>query len=495
MLSFAALRDLARIVKRGIPKRSQYISLSSLGDTSELTSRFFRALTDSTERSEQVISKTVFNVTTSDALYKSHKSQIKQQLLNSLFVLDLDEAGYSELTKRKHLNNRAAFLASELVSLGPDALAESIAEDGLREALEIEAWANAMQFAAILRYIATYAGHDEERRKYSEEYFRIEEIEHAEQRARDSYSEIICAFTATGGEKYEMAEVAERAMPPLEESYAKHPTFGLANLRFLLKTVAFQSRQNYRDSLSACDEYKALLAGQFKRFANPDRLGELAYKRLVCLLQLGEYDNARKAAHECETFVTYGANNWFHLQEYKFLLAMHTVRFEEARTLFEEANRQERMKLLPEYSRERWRIFGIHLDVAQNRIPEFRSATELMKHLRIYSKDKGGFNASMLILQILVLADRGKTNAISQRIDALNKYRARYLKDEGNAQASIFFYLLTLVGQNMPRIGAMLRDAEPLIQEFRSATGPALDGIQILPYEWLWDHLTAALLA
>ena len=492
-LSLASLRDLARIVKRGIPERAQYLSRASLHDSGDVTSRFFQALAEGGEKSDSDLAKSIFGKSASDNVYKVHKSQIKQLLLNTLFVLDLDAVGYSEQTKRYRRNNKAAFLAPELLSMGADALAQSIAEAGLREAQEIEAWANAQQFAVILRNIAAYSGHEVERAKYVDEYFRIAEIERAEQQAMTSYEEIICAFTTTGGEKYKMAEVAGRALPGLEESYAKHPTFGLANSRFLLKAAVFQARQNYHDSLAVCEEYQALLAGRFKAFANADRLSEVAFKRLVCLLQIREYEKARDAAAHCAKLIPQGSNNWFRLREYEFLLEMHAERFEVARQILEETRRHERFELLPEHGRERWRIFEDHIDLAQGSLPEFRTEKELLKHLRIYSSDKSGFNASILILQILLLAERGKTNAISERIDALNKYRARHLKDEGNQQAHIFFDLLTLVGQNMHRIAATLREAEPLIQEFHAATGPALDGIQILPYNWLWNRLTIAL--
>ncbi len=493
LLSFAALRDLARTVKRGLPERGQYISRANYHDSHDLASRYFRALADSPEQTEQALAQEIFGTTPQDTRYKVHKTQMKERLLNSLFVLDVVGAGYSELTQR-HLNNdRDAFLATRLLKIGPDPLAKSVAEHGLREALALEAWPNVMQFASVLREIAAFNGKEQERLKFSQEYFRAAEIELAEQHALDSYTAIVAAFATTGGEKYEVAEIAERALPDLEAAYQKHGTFGLALQRFRLRAAALQVRQKYRETLPLCDEFEALLEKKFRAFANPDRKFEVAHKRLFCQMKLGENVAARRTAAVCERLLPRGAEGWFYLQEEKFLIETHTGHFDAARRIYEATLGEKRFAVLPENRTERWNIFERHLDYAQGRIPAFRSVASLLEHLPVYSKDKLGFNASLILLQIVLLAERGDVKAMGQRIQALRQYREEMLGDEGNEQLFALFALLDSLGENLERIPKWLREVRPQIKAFRNIKAAPFDGVQILSYEWLWDRFEMAL--
>ena len=492
LLSFAALRDLARTVKRGLPERNQYISRTHYHDSKELASSYFRALADGAA-SERELARELFGTTPQDTKYKVHKTQMKERLLNSLFVLDVKTANYSELTQRQLTNDRDAFLAKRLMKIGPDPLAKAIAEHGLREALEIEAWANAMQFAEVLRYVAAMNGDEKLRRTYSEEYLRCSEIERAEQHALDSYLAILSTFSRTGAEKPEAAEIAERALPDLEAAYQKHGTFGLALQRFRLRTSAVQARQNYRAALPMFDEFDALLKGKFRLFANPDRTFEVARARLFCQMKLEENEAARRTAALCEQLTNPGEDRWFYLQEEKLLIETHTGHFAAARRIYDATVAHERFALMPEHRTERWRIFAFHLDYAEGKIPAFRSAAMLLKHLRIYAKDKLGFNASLLMLQILLLAGRGDLKAMRSRIRVLQEYRREALGGEGNKQLHALFALLDRLAENIDRIPAMLREARPEIEAFRKSRGEPLDGVQILPYRWIWDRLAAAL--
>ena len=487
------LRDLAKIVGKSLPARDQFISRSMLHDARNINSNLFRHLVNEPSLDEELVSNHIFQVKPSNGLYKTHKSQFKELLLNTIFVLDFEAGGYNLRTQRLNQNDRAVFLSSVLVRLGIRRMARQIGEKALSESLELEYWSNARRLASILRDDAAQAGEPKRREKFAKEYYRVAELEIATQRAMDNLTAIVSAFAVTGSEKRELKAFALAAVEEIERASQLGRTFRVVQLHFRLKAAYLQIEENYEETLLLCNEYEDILNRDFRSFADTAALGEVYLKRAVCYSQIRDFREGSLAVEKCTKLIPYGSNNWFNLQEHNFLLSTHCLSFGSAREVYDLTVNHQRFISLPDYLRERWDVFRHHLEFAESKVPKSTNLSGVLKHLPVYSKDKSGFRASLLVLQTLILIDRGDFKSVLGRMDALRKYRLRHLKGEGHNQSNLFFKVLSTLEKCSFDISLTIVKAASEIKQLRERSKKNLEGIQILPYTWMWDHIVESL--
>ena len=89
------LKELARIVTLGRPKRIELLPRTSENQCGALLSLIEKGIADS----DQVAATKLYGSSTADLRYRATKSRLKKRLINTLFFLDLKEAGFAEHTR------------------------------------------------------------------------------------------------------------------------------------------------------------------------------------------------------------------------------------------------------------------------------------------------------------------------------------------------------------------------------------------------------------
>jgi hypothetical protein len=225
-------------------------------------------------------------------------------------------------------------------------------------------------------------------------------------------------------------------------------------------------------------------------------------RAMNCYLFLRDYELGYASVQKCALLFPKGSNNWFVYMEYYFLLTMHTQHFVEAEGIYKEISTHPRFESQPAHRLEKWRIFELYLKYALLSIPATAAFEEVHRpQLRIktflrsvptYTKDKQGFNVAVLVLQILYLLESEEFDGIISRMEALKTYKTRYLRGGSQRQSSLFFKML-LVMESSSFSFKLTKDKAQKYYELLLATksdsSDISEGLQILPFEWLWEQI------
>jgi hypothetical protein len=115
---------------------------------------------------------------------------------------------------------------------------------------------------------------------------------------------------------------------------------------------------------------------------------------------------------------------------------------------------------------------------------------KFINEISLFSKDKGGMNISILIIQILyAIAEKDYTKS-SDRIDGIAKYCSRYLKDDSTFRSNTFIKMLLQIPQANFHREASTRKTEKLFKQLQTvplASANQAHEIEIIPYEVLWE--------
>jgi len=282
--------------------------------------------------------------------------------------------------------------------------------------------------------------------------------------------------------------------PYMEENHS----FKLHLFGRMIHLLIYNSANDYVNTAKLCEE--AIAFFDKKGYDSGLPLQVFYYNLIVCYLQLKEFNKGQTVIDRCEYYFEEGTFNWFKLHELFFQLAMHTGHYEDAYRLYEKVTTHPRFDDKTPQIIEMWKIFQAYMFylIKMGKVPEGVVSEKLTKfkinkflnEIPLFSKDRSGMNISVLIVQILhFIADREYEKSI-ERIDSIEKYLTRYVKEHGTARSNAFIKMLLQIPVGNFHRENVLRKAERYIKQLLDLPLEAANQsheIEIVPFEALWD--------
>ena len=196
-------------------------------------------------------------------------------------------------------------------------------------------------------------------------------------------------------------------------------------------------------------------------------------------------------------------NNEIYLIHQFILLNIHCHNYSRAFNSFYKFALQTRFQKLPSSNVQTFQLLESYIqfllnigkinitdtEIDTSRIKKFR-INKFLNDVPVHSKLKTGSNIAILIIHVLFLLTMKKHNTIIDRVEALNQYCYRYLRNDESFRYNCFIKMLiqmTKADFNRIRTERYTVDlhkrlkANPMMQ-----SGIALE-TEIIPYEDLWE--------
>jgi hypothetical protein len=168
---------------------------------------------------------------------------------------------------------------------------------------------------------------------------------------------------------------------------------------------------------------------------------------------------------------------------------MHTEHFLEAQETLTEVLDNPRFQSLPSHQQERWVLYRAYLNYALGHPIKIAGLTDLTNDIPSHFKDKSGYFAAAYILYALILLKNRDFATLDRRMEAIRSYGKRHLNESENAQSHYFLKLLTILNQAGYDPILASKKSKNAYQKLTKASADALTGAQVLPYDWLWNHI------
>ena len=115
---------------------------------------------------------------------------------------------------------------------------------------------------------------------------------------------------------------------------------------------------------------------------------------------------------------------------------------------------------------------------------------KFMNEVPSYSQDKRGANISILVIQILFTIVQKNYNKSIDRIEAIEKYTSRHLKQDDNFRSNCFIKMLMEIPKESFKKEAVAQKADRYrrkLAEMPLAKANQAFHIEVIPYEHLWE--------
>lgn len=474
-----------KIKEKGVRKRKSQAKVD----------KFYELIVSGVLETNEDAATYFFNASPVHVGFRKLKTSLKNQLLEEVSYLDLNNSssspydlayinGWKNLATTKMLFNQGAAYSGA-----------KAAHKILKKAREYEFTELALNACRALRsYYATRFPNLTLFEKYNtlvSDYTNRYTIENM---AEEYYLLLTRYFIGSKAGYPQVAEHAEKYCSELEPHLRQKPTFRLIRSYYQIRVASYMCRHDYINTLAYCDE--ALHKISSKPFFSPEMGNFFYFQKIVCCIQLNQYDAGKKITEALLQYEDPGSFNWFQNRILSIQLAMHTSNYQEAYSIFQQTTAQPSFKHLDPTNLERWKIHEAYLMYLSHMEDLTIDATPLNQNFRIskflnqvpiYSLDKRGMNIPILVVHILFTLAQKRYDVASNRIDAIARYSTRYLVRDDTLRSNLFIHMLIAINKSNFNPIAVERKAKHwyklLLKEPKAHSNY---DIEIIPYEVLW---------
>jgi hypothetical protein len=494
------LRELAYVLKK-----NSLQPISSSGQFLDKNSKmgyFFEGIAKGRYATDEEAALELYG-DSSSASYRKMKSELLDRMLNALTHFDSRQAHFTDYQRAYYECYKEWSLVKILTGQNANTAAMSLAVKLLRQAEKYEFNLLAMDIASYLRI--QYSLRESNDKKYREacalfDHYRT--VYDAENQAEQVYTLLSVQAVNSRAKDEKTRELAARGHADIAPYLERFQSGKLHLYGRLIELALHNANRDYRRALDCCRANIAFF--QAKPYQANAPIQIFLYEKLICHIQLRQFEEGRATADQCAGLMPEGSFNWFKYKELLLQLCFHSAHYEAANDLLGSITAHPRFAFLPENTQEAWRVYEaygqflaqIGLAPALPNSGKFKMG-KFLNEIPIFSKDKSGANIIVMVIQYLFLLLDRKYAQVIDRAAVMSQYCYRYLSGRHTTRSFHFFKMLIQVPAGKFELDLVRKKAEKHLEQL-SATPLDISNqafeIEVIPYEILWET-TLSLLA
>lgn len=218
--------------------------------------------------------------------------------------------------------------------------------------------------------------------------------------------------------------------------------------------------------------------------------------QVVYSIQNREFEEGAMLLSKAQSYISPRSQHWFRLKENEIILNFHRGDYNTAVIAFFDAINKKNFVSVTPKDKQRWILYEAYVNLVletgnasySDRKKRF-SIQKFINDLPQFSKDKRSMNIPILIAQLLYFIIRKRYNHAIDRIEALDKYTSRYLRNDETFRSNCFIKMLLEIPKNSFNQIRVERAAQKYFERLIESDIDLIDQpfeIEIIPYERLW---------
>ena len=226
-----------------------------------------------------------------------------------------------------------------------------------------------------------------------------------------------------------------------------------------------------------------------------------AYKDIISnYLKLGLYKEAQKNLKESLALFSIRGYNFFNLKGLEFTLYANSKDYRNLYLMTLDVLASKTLKDF-QINLEQWKIREAFanillesgkIDESIKDHPKYKrfKLNKFLNEVEMFSKDKRGTNISILVVELMHFLIRKEYDKLLNRLDALNQYTYRYLRNDETLRSNCFIKMLLKLPEaeyHPLRTERYVKKYEKKLRENPFKISFKSIDVEIIPYEDLWD--------
>ncbi len=486
------LKELVKIVNRKRLSKIDVFDKTFLNQSNaNLYYKLYEGIESDKINDDAEAAKYLYGTDEKDAKFRKLKSRFKEKLVKTILLFNKDELFNYDQGKIYYECITDFQTIEVLVKLtGTSTLVIELIKDHYALCLKYKFYDILIKYSY---YLSTYFSLRGKTKKYYEEkanYLLYSEYNKNELDSRQIYNEIILQFTSSQPITETLLSKIKGCVDELENIVKKVDNDEIVYYYYYSKLLYEENTGSLDTIILYCDEIENILINNVYVYNNSKKVVILLY-RLKSFLHLRRYEEGIALYRKDISFFPQESSyNWFVLKEFEFKLYLQGNKIKEAYEVYESVLANKFYKRQVEELTEKWKIhhaYLVFMDSYLNNGDYKFSLAKFLNDVPINTRDKGGYNFAIRIVELLFQFARGEYNIIFQKMDGLRGYRTRYLNDNTYKRNHLFLSLL-LKAEKEGFDGKAMKKADwKEIDELRKLNTYIIADWEIMPYDVLWD--------
>ncbi len=441
-----------------------------------------------------------FDLYKSSSTAKSYlmlKSRTKERMLNLLFTMDSNKRMKTSYQKALYSCSRNIIAARLLILKGMRNVAVDYLRSALNTSLKFQFTEFQLLSARLLRMHESFVSTETKMNIYRNVIEKSGALLIAEIEMEELWEKIIVQIRKTAAPKEKLQKTISLSFKRAKEILKKHDSYSLWVNYYRVAVYYFHSQNKHEQVLKSIEECERYMKAN-PVFTDHAFISEMALQKLDTCLYLGNYELGKESAMVCQSIFNPGYINWIIFLEYYFLLCLHTQNYREAQIVFSDAIRHPKFASYPPERLEKWKIFEAFLfyiipdDAKHRRFNVYKFINEVP----IFSKDKRGYNLSIIIAQIALLIKMGDYDKVMDKFNSLKAYASRFVNINRNPRSFYFVkMLMTMLKYDFDpgKTESIAKKFFGKLQKTTMGNQSEIETLEVIPYDILWTDILVKL--
>lgn len=501
-MDFDVLKDLVQTITRNKIKSIEV--LGNPGEEKSRTELMYDGISSGKFKSEDDVAKFFFKSDSKDPNYRKLKNKLIRQLINTAFFVDVNQPAFNERAKAYFTAYRDFAAGVVFMTRNADKSGIYIFQLVLEQAIKYEFIDLAADVSRILRRQYARGGGDHEKNQYYTNLHRkYEEKRRYESMAIDYYEELVSYYLTKRSPNELIHKKAVEYFEELLPLISIVDTSAFHSYTYYIGLIKYSSINDIEKALNLTNHALEILGP--RKNTNRSALVNFTMQKMAFYnqLRMNNVDEFENLFNYCLNNLEDQDFNWFKVHEVYFYHCTYSKKYMNALNVYQKVTKSTNFGLLDGSHHDNWLLLGgyLHLlsklgalkpEEVEPVVGTFRFG-KFFNEIEVLDKDKEGMNIPLVLLPILFhLAQKTFDDQKDISIDALEKYRQRWLANDMNRRSDSFLKMLIAFAKKDYSSSAAEKKIIKELEILRSET-PEVAGqnfaVEIIPYETLWDLL------
>ena len=449
-----ALKELIHIVSKVKVQKIEIIGQDATNNSPK-SQKLYEGILNGDFDNDEVAAIAIYGTAYKKDTYQKLKQHLEKKLLNTLFFIDASGETLTDIQLSIYQGERILASVRLLRRRGAFQVAAKLAKNALKKSLKYGFTELIIGFARILEEYHISFTRDQQKSQY---YFELID-KHYKIMGHELYLEhkhyhLIASLTANNVPSPALLKEFEEVCNKITPLFEEHISFKFLNLGFNMILSNLQLQNNYEKLLRQSDYFMTFLDENVNHPAY-STIAIITNHALEACIHLKNIKKGETILKIQKKNIPRKTLSWLGGIELFVLVCLHTKNWIRAYQFFSAAE-SDAMNLKGkafELPQERLSLYKCYLlfliNYGEIKLPakkrELIKLGKIINQIPSYVKNKRGINIPILIVQFLMLLKKRDRVALQKRMDALNQYAWRYLKNDFTLRSNCFIKMLGCV--------------------------------------------------
>lgn len=502
-MDFESLKELAKTIKRQKIKKIEVLTNSEKSNNKIF--QLYEGLANNKFKDEKDAVRHLFkSYDVKNTSYQKIKNKLISQLGNSMLFMDVDQPTFTDRARSYFIAYKDIAISSLILTRDVAKPAVHILQCVLEEAIKYEFIDIASNVLKMIRTQFYVCMPDADRYNYYADLHRkYEKKRKWEAKSQDYFENLVVYYIHKRSPNPIIYELASNYHEKLISRATVVDTSSFYRNLYYIELIKYFSINDVENAFKTC----IVAIESLEKRPNTHRSTIVVFylQKIALLAQIktGSISEATQTIDYCLTNSNIGDFNWFRTHEAAFYLRATHKDFDSCLWHFTQAMNSDCFTLIEGIYHDNWLLLGgyLHLLAQLNQLDpqevesvagKFRYS-KLFNEIEVLKKDKEGMNIPLILLPVLYeLTQSAGKPAKEIPVEALEKYRQRWLANDLNSRSNSFFRIVMTLAQ-YPHL--TVNHKKKINREFASIKSQTPEiarqyfAIEVIPYETLTELL------